>query len=113
MSTKNDDAEFAGSLRERIRIERRVSDRDAIGSALSQTELVGEYWAAAEAMGNGDDTSADTRSALQRWRFTLRKTDTIFPGDYLTWAGREMTIYTVSEDHRPVAKTILIAEEKR
>lgn len=106
-------AEFSGLLREHIRIERQQSQRDTIGSATDQNQIIGEYWAAAEPVGTGDTISAESRSALPRWRFTLRQTDAIAPGDRLFWGGREMVVRTISADHRFIPKTLLQAEEIR
>ena len=106
-------AEFSGLLRETIRIERRSAQRDAIGSATDQSELVGDFWAAAEPMGSGDEALSESRSALPRWRFTLRETKLIFPGDILVWGERKMVVRSVSADHRFIPKTILQAEDIR
>ena len=106
-------AEFSGMLRERIRIERPVAQRDPLGSATPQTELVGEFWAAVEAMGTGSEAQAGSRAALQRWQFTLRETGNIRPGDQLVWDERTMVIRSIEEDRRLLPKTLLFAEEKR
>lgn len=105
--------EFAGMLRERIRIERPVDQRDAFGSAATSTDLVGEYWAAIEAVEPGDESLSQSRSSLQRWRFTTPWVDAILPGDTLIWRDRAMIIRMVSEDRRLLPRTILLAEEKR
>ena len=106
-------AEFAGMLRERIRIERFATERDALASSSDETELIGEFWATVEAQGAAQETSAESRAAMQSWRFILRQTDQILPGDRLIWSGRNMLIRTVSEDRRLLPKTIVEAEETR
>ncbi len=106
-------AEFAGVLRERIRIERPSAAGDSLASGSTETELVGEFWAAIEAQGAGSEATAESRSAMQRWRFILRQTDKILPGDRLIWSERNMLIRTVSEDRRLLPRTILDAEEIR
>ncbi|WP_422344865.1 phage head completion protein [Parasphingorhabdus sp.] len=105
--------EFSGLLRERIHIARRSAQRDAIGSATDQSEIVGDFWAAAEPLGSGSEALAESRSALPRWRFTMRQTEAIRPGDHLKWGDRNMVVRTVSADHRFIPKTMLEAEEKR
>ncbi|MEP2987656.1 MAG: head-tail adaptor protein [Parasphingorhabdus sp.] len=105
--------EFAGVLRERIRIERLSAALDGLASGSSETELVAEFWAAIEAQGAGSEANAGSRSAMQRWRFILRQTDKILPGDRLIWSGRNMLIRSVSEDRRLLPRTILDAEEIR
>ncbi|VWX61277.1 head-tail adaptor protein [Sphingorhabdus sp. 109] len=105
--------EFSGILRERISIERQSVGRDALGSAEPEYLTVGVFWAAAEAMQTGAVSEAESRSALPRWRFTLRETRVIRPGDRLVWGDRVMTISSVILEHRRTRKTILQAEEKR
>jgi len=106
-------SEFAGALREVIRISRVVFSRDALGAASTKSEMVGDFRAAVAAYRIGAEREAESRSALPRWRFTLRGTDVILPGDDLLWNDRDMVIRTVSVALHPVAKTILVAEEKR
>lgn len=105
--------EFAGILRERITIERQNAGRDALGAAEAQFDTIGEFWAAAEALDSGRGEAAESRSAWPRWRFVLRETQAIKPGDQLLWGGRTMTISSVVLEHRLIPKTILLAEEKR
>jgi len=105
--------EFSGILRERITIERQSAGRDALGSAEALFDTAGEYWAAAQALDSGSGEAAESRSALPRWRFILRETQAIKPGDRLLWGDRVMTINSVVLEHRLIPKTILLAEEKR
>lgn len=106
-------AEFSGILRDRIRIERTVAERDSIASGSVETEFVGAFWAAMEAQATGWESVAESRSALQQWRVTLRQTNDILPGDWLIWSGRKMLVRSVAEDRRLLPKTILHAEEIR
>ena len=105
--------EFSGILRGRIHIERQGEGRDGMGSAEPVFDSVGEFWAAAQALDSGSGEAAESRSALPRWRFILRETQAIKPGDRLIWGGRVMTINSVVLEHRLIPKTILLAEEKR
>ncbi|AMO72780.1 head-tail adaptor protein [Sphingorhabdus sp. M41] len=105
--------EFSGILRERISIERQSVGRDALGSAEPQYLTVGVFWAAAEALHGATTSEAESRSAMPRWRFTLRETQVIRPGDRLVWGDRIMTVSSVILEHRLIPKTILQAEEKR
>ncbi|MGB5484872.1 head-tail adaptor protein [Parasphingorhabdus sp.] len=105
--------EFSGILRQRIMIERQTAGRDAMGSAELQFDIVGEFWAAAEALSGGDAGEAESRSAMPRWRFILRETQAIIPGDRLNWSGRVMIVTSVILEHRLIPKTILQAVEKR
>jgi head-tail adaptor len=105
--------EFSGVLRERITIERQIAVRDALGSVEPQYETIGEFWAAAEALPGGEASEAESRSALPRWRFVLRETQAVKPGDRLSWSGRVMTVVSVILEHRLIPRTILQAVEKR
>ena len=105
--------EFSGILRERIVIERQSAERDGLGSAGAQFDTVGEFWAAAEALHGGRESEAESRSAMPRWRFVLRETRALRPGDRLLWGERVMTISSVVLEYRLIPKTILLAEEKR
>ncbi|WP_339692845.1 head-tail adaptor protein [uncultured Parasphingorhabdus sp.] len=105
--------EFSGILRERIVVERQAAGRDALASADPQYSTIGEYWAAAEALDGGSASEAESRSSMPRWRFILRETRAIKPGDRLLWSGRTMTIASVILEHRLIPKTILQAEETR
>lgn len=105
--------EFSGILRERISIERQLPGRDVLASAEPQYLTVGVFWAAAEPMQTSMASEAESRSSMQRWRFILRETRAIKPGDRLVWGDRVMTISSVILEHRLIPKTILQAEEKR
>ena len=105
--------EFSGVLRERIVIERQGAGRDALGSAEQQFDAIGEFWAAAEALSSARAEAGESRSDLPRWRFVLRETQAIRPGDRLLWTGRVMVIASVVLEHRLIPKTILLAEETR
>jgi head-tail adaptor len=105
--------EFSGRLRERIAIERQAAERDDSGSAEPLFDGIGQFWAEAEALDSGRRERAGSRSAMPRWRFILRETQAIKPGDRLLWGNRVMTISSVILEHRLIPKTILQAEEKR
>jgi len=105
--------EFSGTLRECISIERQTAGRDAQASAEPEYLTIGVFRAAAEAMHSGSASEAESRSAMPRWRFILRETQVIKPGDRLVWGDRILTILNVVLEHRLIPKTILQAEEKR
>ncbi|WP_417616407.1 head-tail adaptor protein [Parasphingorhabdus sp.] len=105
--------EFSGILRERILIERQSGGRDGLGSAEPVFDNIGAFWAAAEALSSGRGEAGASRSALPRWRFVLRETQAIRPGDRLLWNSRAMVINSVILEHRLLPKTILLAEETR
>ncbi|MEP3224897.1 MAG: hypothetical protein ABJO01_02895 [Parasphingorhabdus sp.] len=106
-------AELSGLLREIIVISRQSDGRDLLASASTQTQIIGSFRAAAQPLPPGEDSVANSHSALPRWRFVLRQTDRIEPGDLLTWGRRVMTVRSVQSDHRFIPRTFLQAEENR
>lgn len=103
--------EFAGTLREWIRVERPTNDRDSSGSASGEFNLIGNFRAAAEPAGTGAEAVADSRSAMPLWLFLMRPSETILPGDRITWNDRTLTVRTVTAEDRPTPKCRLLAEE--
>ena len=89
-------SEFAGALREVIRISRVVSSRDALGAASTKSEMVGDFRAAVAAYRIGAERDEESRSAFPRWRFTLREPDVILPGADLLWNERGRVVREVT-----------------
>ncbi|SIN59629.1 Phage head-tail joining protein [Parasphingorhabdus marina DSM 22363] len=105
--------EFAGTLREWIRVERPVNVRDGSGSASGEFELIGEYHASATPAGTGAESIAESRSALLVWQFRMRQSDAILPGDRIIWNDRILTVRNVIAELRPTPRTRILAEENR
>ena len=110
---KENRPEFAGTLRERIRVERRIAERDGAGSASTEIETIGEYWVAAIPTGSASREQAESRSAMPTWRFDLRLTRKILPGDYIVWNDYRLVVRAVTAEFRPDRKTLIQAEETR
>ena len=66
-------SEFAGTLREHIVIETRLSTRDSRAGAVGNYRYDGQAWAAVSPLMPADLTRADALSAMPRWRVTIRK----------------------------------------
>lgn len=106
-------AEFAGSLRERITIERRESMRDTRAGAVGRYLYDGAAWASVVPLVPSALTAADTLSALPRWRVTMRKREGISPATRLVWRGRFLAVRGVECDPRTPALMILTCDEVR
>jgi head-tail adaptor len=105
--------EFAGALRERVTIEQRSGTRDALAGATGTYVYSGAAWAAVEPIAAGPDTAAQSRSALPRWRVTLRKREGVNLATRLVWRGRFLAVRGVESDPRQPAQMLLSCEEVR
>lgn len=107
------DSEFAGALRERISIERRLDDRDMAARAIGRWAYDGAAWAAVVPLMPADLVAADTLSALPRWSVTMRKREGVGPWTRLVWRGRYLLVRSVISDPRRPERMILNTEEAR
>lgn len=105
--------EFAGRLRERVRIEHRANGRDAIGGSNAGFTYDGEAWAAVMPLIPADLTQAGTLSALPRWRVTMRKREGLSLSTRLTWRGRHLAVRALLSDPSEPAQLMLTCEELR
>jgi head-tail adaptor len=106
-------SEFAGSLRERVLIETRLDNRDALGGANGKYAYSGEAWAALMPLVPADLRQADSLSALPRWQVTMRKREGIDPRVRLTWRGKYLAVRQVVSDPREPSQMVLTCEEIR
>ena len=105
--------EFSGSLRERVTLERRLGNRDALGGAIGAYAYDGAAWAAVSPLIPADLTVADSLSALPRWQVTMRKREGVDLKTRLVWRGRFLGVRSVVSDPRDPARMVLTCEEKR
>ncbi len=105
--------EFAGTLRERVTIERRLGNRDALAGATGAYAYEGVAWAAVSPLVSADLTVADSLSAMPRWQVTMRKREGIDLRTRLVWRGRFLGVRGVVSDPRDPARMVLTCEEKR
>ena len=105
--------EFAGALRERVSIEQRRSERDALAGAVRGYSYDGLAWAAVVPLGPGDLSIGGALSALPRWHVVMRKREGIGPATRLVWRGRYLAVRAVTSDPREPARMILSCEEMR
>jgi head-tail adaptor len=106
-------AEFLGTLRERVTIEHRLGNRDALGGASGRYAYDGAAWVAVSPLIPADLTAADSLSAMPRWQVTMRKREGIDLRTRLVWRGRFLGVRAVVSDPRDPARMVLTCEEAR
>jgi SPP1 family predicted phage head-tail adaptor len=106
-------AEFAGTLREHIVIETRMSTRDSRAGAVGNCRYDGQAWAAVSPLMPADLTQADALSALPRWRVTIRKREGVGLSTRLTWRGKYLAVRMAISDPQTPAQMHLTCEEVR
>jgi head-tail adaptor len=106
-------AEFAGSLRERVIIERLVSERTAIGVQASGWEMVARCLASIVPEGAGPEAEGQALSAMPKFRVTIRKRDGIAIDQRLQWGERLLMIRQMLDDPRLGDRHLLRCEEVR
>jgi head-tail adaptor len=105
--------EFAGTLRERVVIETRLSTRDSRAGAVGNYRYDGQAWAAVSPLMPADLARADALSALPRWRVTLRKREGLGLSTRLTWRGKYLAVRGAHSDPQTPAQIQLTCEEVR
>ena len=105
--------EFSGTLRERVTLERRLGNRDALGGAVGAYAYDGAAWAAVSPLIPADLSVADSLSALPRWQVTIRKREGVDLKTRLVWRGRFLGVRSVVSDPRDPARMVLTCQEKR
>jgi head-tail adaptor len=105
--------EFTGTLRERVTIERRLGNRDALGGASGAYAYDGAAWVAVSPLIPAELAAADSLSAMPRWQVTMRKREGIDLKTRLVWRGRFLGVRGVLSDPRNPAQMLLTCEEKR
>jgi head-tail adaptor len=105
--------EFSGALKERVTIERRMGNRDALGGAVGAYAYDGAGWAAVAPLIPADLAAADSLSALPRWQVTMRKREGIDLRTRLVWRGRFLGVRTIISDPRDPARMVLTCQEAR
>jgi head-tail adaptor len=94
--------EFAGTLRERIMIESRVTSRTPAALQQEGWQTVASCFAAVALDGVGSETEGMALSAMPRFRVTIRKRDGIAIDQRIRWGTRTLMIRQLLDD--PLAK---------
>lgn len=105
--------EFAGTLRERIVIEKPSTTRTAAGLQQGGWEQVARCLAAIVPEGVGAETEAQALSAMPRLRITIRRRNGIGLDHRIRWGRRTLMIRQMLEDARLPDRLVLRCEEVR
>lgn len=105
--------EFAGSLRERVLIERAISTRVDTGRAELDWESIAWCHAAVVPDGTGSEGEGMSLSAMPRFRVTIRAREGIAVDQRVSWRGRKMMVRQLHEDPRSKDRMLLRCEEVR
>ena len=105
--------EFAGTLRQRIMIERPTLLRTPSGLQEAGWEPVATCLAAVVADGVGAEAEGQALSANPRFRVTIRQRDGISVGQRVIWGERVMLVRQRIDDPRSPERIIVRCEEMR
>lgn len=106
-------SEFAGTLRERIRIERPTRLRTPTGLQESGWEPVARCLAAIQVEGVGPEREAMALSAMPRLRVTIRRRAGIAIDQRILWRERILMVRQIVDDPRLPERLVLRCEEAR
>jgi SPP1 family predicted phage head-tail adaptor len=106
-------SEFAGSLRERVTIERPVSVRNAMGLQEPGWEVVCRCLASVTLANVGQQAEGQALSSMPRYRVTVRRRDGITLDQRISWGGRKLTVRQMLDDPRARDRLAMLCEEVR
>lgn len=106
-------SEFAGSLRERISIERPTTLRTPTGLQEAGWEAVARCLAAIQLEGVGPEAEGQALSAMPRLRVTIRRRSGIAIAQRIRWGERTLMIRQMLDDPRTPDRLVLRCEEVR
>lgn len=105
--------EFAGTLGERILIERPSAIRNEMGLQESAWETVGRCLASVVLESVGPESEAQALSAMPRYRVTIRTRDGIALDQRISWSGRNLMVRQLLDDPRSKDRIVMRCEEVR
>ena len=105
--------EFAGTLNERVLIERPVTSRTAMGLQEDGWERVCRALAAVEPDGTGAEAEGQALSAMPRYRVTMRPRDGLAVGQRVTWRELQLTVRQVLNNPLERDRVVLRCEQVR
>jgi head-tail adaptor len=106
-------SEFAGTLKERILIERPVALRTQGGLQQPGWETVARCLAAITVEGAGPEAEAQALSAMPQYRVAIRRRDGIAVGQRVSWRARAMLVKQRIDDPKLPDRILLKCEEMR
>ena len=105
--------EFAGTLRERIIIERPISQRNAMGLQEPGWEQVCRCLASVALESVGAESEAQALSAMPRFRVAIRWREGIAIDQRVSWSGRRLMVRQLLDDPRAKDRILMRCEEVR
>jgi SPP1 family predicted phage head-tail adaptor len=105
--------EFAGTLKERILIERPSTERTAMGLQIAGWEKVAECLAAVEPEGVGPEAEAQALSAMPRFRVSIRWREGVDIDQRISWGKRRLMVRQLLSDPRRKERIVMRCEEIR
>lgn len=105
--------EFAGTLKERILVERQVGERTPTGVQQTAWERVCSCLAAVALEGAGAESEAQALSAMPRYRVTIRMRDGIAIDQRIQWRGRFLMVRQMLDDPLTKDRIVMRCEEVR
>ena len=105
--------EFAGTLSQRILIERPSTERTAMGLQAAGWETVARCLAAIEPEGAGPEAEAQALSAMPRFRISIRPREGVGIDHRVKWGGRQLMVRQVIDDPRRKDRIVMRCEEVR
>lgn len=105
--------EFAGTLRERVVIEKPVSSRNAMGLQEPGWEQVCRCLASVVLESVGAESEAQALSAMPKFRVTIRRRDGIGLDQRIGWNGRYFMVRQLLDDPRAKDRITMRCEEVR
>jgi head-tail adaptor len=106
-------SEFAGTLRERIVIERPINVRNAMGLQEPGWEEVCRCLASVALDGVGQESEGQALSAMPRFRVTVRRRDGIAIDQRISWKGGTLMVRQMIDDPRARDRISMRCEEVR
>lgn len=106
-------SEFAGTLRERVKIERPISTRNAMGLQEPGWEPVCNCLASVALESVGAQSEGQALSAMPKYRVTIRRRDGIGLDQRIDWNGRYLMVRQVLDDPRERDRLSMRCEEVR
>lgn len=105
--------EFAGTLRERVVIERPVSLRNAMGLQEPGWEQICRCLASVVLDSVGAESEAQALSSMPRFRVTIRTREGIALDQRISWNGRKLMVRQLLDDPRAKDRIVMRCEEVR
>lgn len=106
-------SEFAGTLRERVIIERAISARNAMGLQEPGWEPVCRCLASVVMESVGAESEGQALSAMPKYRVTIRKRDGLEIDQRVGWNRRKLMVRQLLEDPRQKDRIVMRCEEVR